>query len=368
MGRLHWIAGRSAAATRATAQAALAAVAQHPERLDLWMLAGRALGESSDPAGEHWQDVVALFPEAVAAHLAYADCLAGAGEYEAALAVLRGFPVCRETPEGAVLELRMLMRLKLDQEAAAIAAVAERLAPADPTIVQYRALSLLGEPEALLAACDRVLAARPGHANALFFRGQALDRLGRAEEARETIGGQFVSVGALDFPEDFHARLRAEILANDTLRPDPRGKSTRGGRQTERLVRPGNIATPALCDAIREAVEDYAAALTGEHPFVRGRPGSARLAIWAVVYGDAGTQESHRHPAAWLSGVFYVGGGGESGALLIGEQGGGQEPVRRVAPLPGRLVMFPSATMHSTEAAEPGAARISVAFDVIDAG
>ncbi|MEZ0242375.1 MAG: hypothetical protein ACAH11_03300, partial [Sphingomonas sp.] len=80
MGRLHWIAGRSAAATRATAQAALAAVAQHPERLDLWMLAGRALGESSDPAGEHWQDVVALFPEAVAAHLAYADCLAGAGE------------------------------------------------------------------------------------------------------------------------------------------------------------------------------------------------------------------------------------------------------------------------------------------------
>jgi hypothetical protein len=370
MGTLEWITGRSPAASLATAQAARAAVAQHPERLDLWMLAGRALGESGDlAAGAHWEQAVARFPGDAGVRLAHAGWLARAGDYEAALVALQRFPARRETAEGAILELRMLMRLGLKDEADALAPLAERLAPADPTIVQYRALSLLGEPEALLAACDRVLAARPGHANALFFRGQALDRLGREDAARETIGGQFVSVGRLDFADAFHARLRTEILANDTMRPDPRGKSTRGGRQTDQLVRPGNIATPALCDAIRGAVADYTGALTGEHWFVRGRPLTARLKAWAVVYGDAGTQDSHRHSAAWLSGVFYVGGGGgASGALVLGEEGGGQGPARRIAPEPGRLVMFPSATMHATEAADAGTERISVAFDVVDAG
>jgi tetratricopeptide (TPR) repeat protein len=332
---------------RATAQAALAGLEEHPEHLDLWMLAGRALGDCQEAAARgHWQQAVARFPDSAAVRVGYAEWLAGAGEFEAALEVLRGFPACREIAAGAVLELRMLMRFERMDEAGQLAALAERLAPADPTIVQYRALSLLGEPEALLAACDRVLTARPGHANALFFRAQALDRLGRAGEARETIGGErFISVGALDFPPGFHERLRAEILANDTLRPDPRGKSTRGGQQTDRLVRSGNIATRDLCAAIREAVEGYADALEDEHWFVRGRPESARLKAWAVVYGDTGTQEAHRHPGAWLSGVFYVGGGparsDASGALVIGEQGGGQEPVRRIEPVPGRLVIFP---------------------------
>ena len=348
----------------------LAGLEDHPGRLELWVLAGRAIGASGDGAAAvtHWRKALDRFPLETGLRVTLASAQAEAGAFEEALATLRETAATRMLPEGAALELRMLMRLRRWDEAGEIAPLVARIAPANPALMEYHARGLADDIGALLAVCDRVLAARPGHANAIHHRAHVLARLGRAEEARATLAlDRFLAVGTLAFDAAFHDRLRAEILANDTLRADPRGKATRSGQQTDVFVRPGDQATVALGAAIREAVQDYARALEGDHGFVRARPAVAKFHPWAVIYNQGGTQAPHRHPSAWLSGVFYVG-EGASGALVIGEEADGPYPggpLRRIAPEAGRLVLFPSYTTHATEAAGGEGQRISVAFDVI---
>jgi hypothetical protein len=166
----------------------------------------------------------------------------------------------------------------------------------------------------------------------------------------------------------FRAELKREILANDTLTTDPPGKATRGGMQTRDLMKHPAPAVAALVEAIMQQVDAYGqnnAALLGIGPQ------RAQMMAWAVVYGESGFQTSHIHPQGWLSGVYYVGPeGGDAGALVLGalpENYGIAPPwgVMRVAPMAGRLVLFPSWLPHAAERAGGGGQRISVAFDVV---
>ena len=69
--------------------------------------------------------------------------------------------------------------------------------------------------------------------------------------------------------------------------------------------------------------------------------------------------------------MFYVGGApgvDRAGPLLLGVPDDGVDTVGgaiEIAPKPGRIVIFPSATTHATAPSRPGAKRVSVAFDVI---
>jgi tetratricopeptide (TPR) repeat protein len=371
---IQWEEELSPATLVALVPVARKVLAQRPDKGGLWLLAGRSLSATGDtPAAlAHFRKAVEAFPEDVPLRRALVTALVGAGEYEEALATLRANARCLEF-DGA-LALDLAMRLGHWDEAADIAALAEALTPSHPTVVEYQGQAFARDPERLLATCDKVLAREPAHANAIHYRAYALARLGRGEEARESLAlDRFVHVGQLAFDEAFHAKLRGELLVNDTLRADPRGKALLSGLKSGILVRCGDQATPELCAAIREAIQGYASALEGDHGFVRGRPAKARLDAWAVIYNQDGRQVPHRHAAGWLSGVFYVGGEGaaQAGPLLIGAVKGDESypggPVRRIAPQPGRLVLFPSYMMHATEPAEPGGRRISIAFDVLPA-
>jgi tetratricopeptide (TPR) repeat protein len=237
------------------------------------------------------------------------------------------------------------------------------------------------ECEAQLAACERELARNPILTDANYFKAIALARLGRAQEAREMIDlDRLVEISELPAPEGFRdaaafrAGLAEEIVRNPTLMPDL--KTTRDGLQTRRLRQPGAVHVDALLEQIKAAIDDYETRLSDDcRAFASTRPKAAWLAPWAVVYGAAGRQKAHRHPKGWLSGVFYVTAprrdSGHCGPLVLGMLGPefavGEPPwgTRKIEPVPGRLVMFPSYVPHGTEQTDSEEARISVAFDVI---
>ncbi len=322
-------------------------------------------------SSEIWRALLSEPPDDLDMRLKLASALERLGALDEALASLEG---AGEDDALDSMRLRLLAIARRWNDAARL--VEER---GDDHFHAGAMLKYLGarpgapDPATMLALADRILAKNPGNAGVLYQQAVALAKLGRTAEAREAIGAdRFVEVRQLPHDQGpaFTTVLRDEILRNDTLRPDPLENTTRQGRQSRILVRKGDVATVALCEHIRAAVDDYAARLAGDHPFVRGRPARATLEAWAVVYGKDGHQGPHRHPSGWLSGVYFVSGDGASPAPLrigVPDENGvdtcGEE--RQVMPLPGRIVLFPSAVTHATVPASSADTRIVVAFDVV---
>lgn len=100
--------------------------------------------------------------------------------------------------------------------------------------------------------------------------------------------------------------------------------------------------------------------------------------MWAVVMESEGHQLPHIHPAAWLSGVYYVSlpasmGDGESGREgwiefglppdeLVGEA---SPEVELFRPEEGLMFLFPSYFYHRTIPFPGDERRICIAFDVL---
>jgi tetratricopeptide (TPR) repeat protein len=331
----------------------------------------KALGAAGRPAeaAAVLGQAAADFAEDEPLQAALASANARIGEVESALAVAERW---RDRPWAPRLALRLLAERGRFDEAAAWEDEVAAVAPADPDLLECRARRVRGDPAALLALSEAALAADPGSSHAVYYCAVALALLGRSAEAAAIMDVEsFLARSRLGAPA-FRARLKAEIIANPTLRPDPAGHTTRHGLRTLAFPAPGDEAAPALLDLIRGAVGDYAAALDGDHPFVRARPEQAALTAWAIILRGRGHQLLHHHPRPWLTGVYYVdapGGRPRPGAIRIGRLPGwaGIEPpwpVREIAPEPGTLLLFPSFLPHETLPTGSEAERVSVAFDV----
>ncbi len=285
----------------------------------------------------------------------------------------------RESPWAASLALRLLSQHGRFDEAAGFEGAVASADPADIDLLECRARRLRAEPEALLRLAGDVLALNPVSSHALYYRAVALAQLGRGEEAAVIMAlDRFVQCRELPVPpgqqsgESFRGAVRAEILANSTLHPDPAAHTTRNGLRTLAFPLPGDRSAPALLETIREAILSYAEGLAGDHPFVRGRPELASFTAWAIILRAAGYQRLHHHPKPWMTGVYYVAAppvSGNSGALRLGvlPDWAGVEPpwpVLEVAPRPGTLILFPSFVPHQTVPTGSDAERISIAFDV----
>jgi uncharacterized protein (TIGR02466 family) len=165
--------------------------------------------------------------------------------------------------------------------------------------------------------------------------------------------------------------LAEEILAHPALGRSPGYKATRGdGVRIEQLDRYGGPRAQELLSVIRDRVGRYAAA--------RGvdLPPKVSLAAWALVLRGSGHEEWHIHPAARISGVYYVAVPPVSGAAHAGQIGFG--PLRAIAgrdmggfpswnlrPRGGELLLFPSYFAHRTWPTHADAPRVCVAFDVV---
>lgn len=379
---MRWASPRSPKHRLAAIALARSAVAAAPDKPFPYLALARALSGAGEleEAASLLDSACRRFPETEPLHEELANALGRLGEVEAALACARG----RDAAWAPVFAFTLLARHGRRSETVALEAAVAAVHPADPNLLESRVKRARGDPRALLSLSEAVLSHDPSSAHALHHKAAALAQLGRGAEAAELMGlDRFLSIAPLPAPpgfggdEAFREALRAEIIANPSLHPDPAGHATRFGLRTRTFPAAGDSAATALVESIRAAVADYADALAGDHPFVRGRPGRATFVPWALLFRGAGHQVAHHHPGCWLTGVYYVSarrdsaepGAAHPGVIRIGvlPDGSGVEPpwgVLEVEPVPGTLLLFPSFVPHETVPPGDGAERISVAFDV----
>jgi tetratricopeptide (TPR) repeat protein len=311
------------------------------------------------------------------------------GEFEAAVAAYRRALELSPADLGTRLNLGITLQDdgRISEAIEAFSEAADRHPSSEAALNRLAdALLASGRCEDALVATERVLALDPGHPAAIAERIVALHRLGRTGEAAD-LSGLDTLVRAVD-PEppagfddvsQFNQALVRHVLDHPTLAYEPDGHATRLGWHTRNLLT-GDKGPAGLLEAIiREAVDDYLAALAlpGGHPFPGLVPRPHRLAMWAVVMDTDGHQLPHIHPSAWLSGVYYpelpesLGRGGDdvAGWIEFGLpadefRGGSDMPVKLFRPAEGRMFLFPSYLYHRTIPFGGDARRVSIAFDV----
>ena len=183
--------------------------------------------------------------------------------------------------------------------------------------------------------------------------------------------------GDQDSLQFFNTELARHTLSHPSLVFEPTSKSTKKGRQSgELLVEPkGPVAH--LEKQIRAAVEAYIAWIPDDtdHPFLSRKPKHWQLTAWVTILNREGHQLPHIHPAAWLSGVYYVQVPEQDSDLEHAgwiEFCGAPEQLRKdkpmpskyMEPVPGRMYLFPSYFYHRTVPFAGDQPRISIAFDV----
>ena len=156
-------------------------------------------------------------------------------------------------------------------------------------------------------------------------------------------------------------------------------QSVRGGTQTDRsvLLRREPVLQK-IKSRLLELIRDYVDGLPSAdpaHPLL-GAPRSDLLieGSWSVRLTSQGYNVPHTHAMGWLSTAFYVAlpGPEELGTPPAGRIAFGQppaelgltlEPYRTIAPVPGRLAVFPSIMWHATVPFDQGE-RLVIAFDI----
>ena len=157
--------------------------------------------------------------------------------------------------------------------------------------------------------------------------------------------------------------------------------SVPGGRRpgiSSELFLAGEGPPIELMQRLHGVVQRYIRELPdgSDHPFIARKPERFKLSGWCNVL-SAGA-DSHVHPNAWLSGVYYarcegVTGDGmndAAGCLEVGPPDAAlydvaDYPRRVFAPEEGTLVVFPSYVWHRILPFDSERERISYAFDVI---
>ena len=112
---------------------------------------------------------------------------------------------------------------------------------------------------------------------------------------------------------------------------------------------------------------------------------SSRLGnMWANINPPGGMNQPHIHPNALFSGVYYIKSPVKSGRLKIYDPRPGVQfimPIRKpgnpgkdlwreanIAPVEGRIIMFPAWLWHAVEENQSNDIRISVSFNFIQDG
>lgn len=174
------------------------------------------------------------------------------------------------------------------------------------------------------------------------------------------------------------AQLAVDLRGLHARRWPALGQSGRGATQTRGNLRHWRMPSIARlfeqCDA---AVAAYMATLPAAdpgHPLLRHRDSQVAVgAAWSIRMPAGGHHVGHIHPGGVVSSACHVIGPEPSAAsdrrgwLELGRPpadiGIPLEPLAAFAPVPGRIVLFPSYIYHNTVAYAAGE-RLSVAFDV----
>lgn len=250
-----------------------------------------------------------------------------------------------------------------------------------------------GDALSAVALGRAFLARHPGEQLVVAALGYALWDAGDDAVACELLGsgtGNNVLVQVFDpgslrgpDPRPGHAVIVQRLAGDASMVRSPVSRATRGGGQTGELYLHRERELRALDGYFRAAVQAYVGQLVGAgfaaHPAMAGAAPAFSLRAWGTLLPPGGRQLPHQHPLGWLSAVYYVavpprmatgGDDPEAGWLEFGPLPARYRfrrppPVRRIEPVAGRLVMFPSYLYHGTRSFTGAGERISVAIDVM---
>ncbi len=357
------------------------------------------LGMLLQRSGKHEQAEVAL-KRAVALRPEATDWLLALG---ATLFTLKRFPQAAVVLARAV-ELKpdfaeahyqlgnALLALKRQDEALACHRRAAEIKPDhDGALFSLSCIMLeRGDAQGLAEECERGLARDPGNRRVVSSKIVALAELGRRDEARALLDFErFLRPFEFAAPEGyadvaaFNAALTEAVRSHPSLVFEKAGHATKFGGHTANILIDPSPPVAALEKLMSRAVEDYAARLKGDpgHPVFVAKPERWKLQAWAVVMDIQGHQLPHIHPAAWLSGVYYVkipvsdpkprdphAGWIEFGRPQENMRAKAEPDLRLYRPKEGLMLLFPSYFYHLTIPIETKEQRISIAFDVVAEG
>ena len=334
------------------------AIALKPDMAELRVNLGTALKAAGrlDAAADAYRAAVALDPGLAEGHRGLGITLADLGRDDAA-------------------EAALLRAIGLDPDAAA----------AHHDLAEL--LLRRGDATAAFAACDDCLAVDPGNSRALAVKAAALDERGARAAVRVLVDlDHLIKTTRFDAADGFadmaafNAALADHVCNHPTRNFEPPNKATRLGTQTRELLIEPKGPVAALEGMIIGAVEDYLDILPAmaDHPVAAAAPRDWWLTAWATILDSGGYQTPHIHPAAWLSGVYYVqvpsavtaddpacAGWIEFGRPDPGYDLAVEPDVRLIRPEAGRIVLFPSYFYHRTLPFEASDCRISIAFDIM---
>ena len=373
------------------------ALTLNPRLADAHFNLGNALLDLNQPAAAAaaYEQAASLRPEIASVHFQLGLARHAHGDVDGAIAALERAAELDATGGRALYGLGNALQAaeRLDDAVDAY----ERALASEPELAEQvfgvgkprhvHALLRRGDAAGALAACESFLEGHPGDSCALAHAAVAyselrdskglahlhdFDRLVRPHRPR-----------APKPHRDIHAynrELQAHIRAHPSLIVAPASFSVEGGQTTgELLVKPLGPMN-AFQKIVREAVEDYIAALPNDpsHPFVARAPKRWRATVWAIIIGPGGHQVPHIHPSGWLSAVYYLRvpstmsppGGEDHGWIEFGrpyrEVPFTVAPrTRRFQPEEGLMLMFPSYMFHGTIPYPGSEDRISISFDIL---
>jgi len=317
--------------------------------------------------------------------------LCGLDEFGAAIDVLEQAIDAAPGDDMALINLAYARRRRGDAAGAADALqTAVRTNPANARAVAdlVNTEMQLGRTDSALQRCTEFLTRYPGERLVLTAFIFALADAGQCDKSAAILGlDELVTIVDCAVPSgytdvaEFNRCLAEFIVAHPSLVTDPVRKSTTGGTQTgelnpaeDRII---EVFAALVGEAIHAAVARWQRLGFADHPVMAYAAERWTLRIWGTVLGSGGYQSPHTHPLGWLSGVYYVQlpeemrtDDPEAGALEFGMPPAHfhfttNPQLRRVGPVEGRLVLFPSYCFHRTLPFAAERKRISVAFDVV---
>jgi len=343
-----------------------------------------------EAAADHCRHALGLAPQMIEARYNLGIALQELGRFEEAIAAYEKVLVGQPGHAAAALNIAYAHQQLGDLDA--VTAAIERTIAVDPDFAMAHAnladLKLQqSNPAAALDVCESFLASHPGNTDLLAFKAIALVDAGDRKAAGALVDfKRFIRLvkpstpAGYDSLDAFNAALQAHLRSHPTLTYAPQSHATRNGHHTGELLDESKGPIRDLEVAIRDAVaacrSDFG--IDPNHPFLTNPPESLGLSIWGVVMGRAGHQIAHIHPAAWLSGVYYVRVPEAVYANDVKKAGWiefGRPPAhfhnrtapetQKICPEPGLMVLFPSYFYHNTIPYQSAEARISIAFDLI---
>ncbi len=336
-----------------------------------------------------YQNAVRLSPDNPQFRLALGCAQIDVQDYAGALETLR--PLAKQYPDHDEVVDRLGFALTQSGNPEDALEVYQRLVAKHPdsVMIKDRVMynqMLLGQWQDAGKQCDTILNLDPGNVGTLGYRKIILDEIGDAP-AGETLYDidTWITHQVIQLPDDFknlddfNAQLADEILAASRDDQETPAISCHNGKIVADLKKCQGAAIAAFVTTINKTMASYVAQFhpPANTPWSDSKPDDWKTYIWSTVLNDGGYQDSHMHPSAWLSGVYYVnlpeslGNGSDShdGWLEFGAAPrrlsvSKPSETQMIKPEPGLIVFFPSYFHHRTVPFKSTDQRISIAFDL----